>query len=127
MSTASVSKRILVCEDNHDIAAGWAAILEDAGYQVVGLVSSAEMALERVYRDLPDLALVDIGLSGMIDCISVAAELAPLGVPVVFVTADYQRVSAEGRELLADILIKPVQPITLVKSVNSVPRKAKVD
>jgi DNA-binding response OmpR family regulator len=77
--------------------------------------------------DLPDLALVDIGLSGMIDGISVTAELAPLGVPVVVVTADCQRASAEGRELLADILIKPVQPITLVESVDSVLRKAKVD
>jgi DNA-binding response OmpR family regulator len=125
MSMLSVAKRILVCEDNHGIATGWAAILEGASYQVVGPVSLAEMALERAYRDLPDMALVDIGLSGMIDGISVVAEIAPLGVPVVFVTADYQRALAERRELAADILIKPVQPITLVKSVDSVLRKAK--
>ena len=45
------------------------------------------------------MALADIGLSGMIDGISVAAKIAPLGVPVVFVTADHQRTLAEGREL----------------------------
>jgi DNA-binding response OmpR family regulator len=94
---------------------------------VVGPVSSAEMALERAYRDLPDMALADIGLSGMIDGISVVAKIAPLGVPVVFVTADHQRTLAEGRELAADILIKRDQPITLVKSVDSVLRKVRVD
>jgi hypothetical protein len=34
---------------------------------------------------------------------------------------------AEGRKLAANILIKPVQPITLVKSVDSVLRKARAD
>jgi two-component system, response regulator PdtaR len=127
MSMPSAAKRILVCEDNHAIATGWAAILEGASYQVVGPVSSVEMALERAYRDLPDMVLVGIGLSGMIDGISVVAEIAPLGVPVVFVTADYRRALVEGRELAVDILIKPVQPITLVKSVDSVLRKARAD
>ena len=83
--------------------------------------------MERAYRDLPDMALADIGLSGMIDGISVAAKIAPLGVPFVFITAHYQRVLAEGKELAADILIKRDQPITLVKSVDSVLRKARVD
>jgi hypothetical protein len=36
--------------------------------------------------------LIDIGLSGAIDGISLAAEVATLGVPVIFLTGDYQRV-----------------------------------
>ena len=35
-------------------------------------------------------------------------ELAPLGVAVIFITADYKRAAVEGREFAADILIKPV-------------------
>ena len=31
--------------------------------------------------------------------------LAPLGVSVVFITADYKRAAVEGREFAADILI----------------------
>jgi two-component system, response regulator PdtaR len=106
-------KRVLVCEDNHLIAAGWAMILADAGYQVVGPVSCAEKALQAAYCHPPDLALVDIALNGTIDGISVAAELAPLGIPIVFVTADYQRAAEEGRAFAADILIKPVRLSTL--------------
>src|SRR5690349_17086048 len=106
--------RILVCEDNHLIAAGWAMVLADAGYEVIGPAYTAESALEAAYRQLPDLALVDIALTGEIDGISVAAELAPMGVPIVFVTADYQRAAEEGREFAADILIKPVRQHTIL-------------
>ena len=83
MSIRPEAKRILVCEDSDTIARLWAAVLEQSGYQVVGPVSSAERALEEAYQHLPDLAMIDIGLSGSIDGISVAAELAPLGVPVI--------------------------------------------
>ena len=81
---------ILICEDDALIAMGWAAMLADGGYTVVGPAHSAEKALKMAYQHLPSLALVDIGLGGTIDGISVAAELAPLGVPVIFITADYK-------------------------------------
>jgi DNA-binding response OmpR family regulator len=120
MSIQPVTKRILVCEDSDTIARLWVAALEQSGYQVIGPVSSAEKALEEAYQHLPDLAMIDIGLSGTIDGISVAAELAPLGVPVILLTGNYQRASTEGRQIAADILIKPVLPSTVIKSVNSI-------
>ena len=120
-------KRGFVCEDNQLIAAGWTMILMDAGYKVVGPVPSAEKALEAAYAHAPDLALIDISLNGMIDGISVAAELAPLGIPVVFATGSYQRAAEEGREYAADILIKPVKPATLVSAVASVLEKHQVE
>ena len=122
------AKRILVCEDSDAIARLWAVVLEQSGYQVVGPVSSAERALEEAYQHLPDLAMIDIGLSGSIDGISVAAELAPLGVPVILLTGNYQRASTEGRQVAADILIKPVLPSVLIRSVNSIlQRKSMVE
>ena len=65
------------------------------------------------------MALIDIDLGGTIDGISVAAELAPLDVSVIFLTADYQRAGVEGRELAADILIKPVVEDTVLQAVAS--------
>jgi DNA-binding response OmpR family regulator len=120
MSIQPLAKRILVCEDSDTIARLWVAVLEQSGYKVVGPVSSAEKALEEAYQDLPDLAIIDIGLSGTIDGISVAAELAPLGVPVILLTGNYQRAAEEGRQIAADILIKPVLPSIMIKSVNSI-------
>jgi DNA-binding response OmpR family regulator len=55
-----------------------------------------------------------------VDGISVAAELVPLGVLVILLTGDYRRASTEGWRLAADILIKPVSPSMLIKSVQSV-------
>jgi DNA-binding response OmpR family regulator len=111
--------RILICEDDRLIAMGWAALLAEGGYTVVGPAHSAEKALKMAYQHLPSLALVDIDLGGTIDGISVAAELAPLGVIVIFITADYKK-AAEGRELAADILIKPVTHSTVLHVVASV-------
>ena len=108
--------RVLVCEDNPLIADGWSAMLRDAGYMVVGPTPSAEAALEQVQRQVPDLALVDIGLLGGVDGVSVAVELASLGVSIIFVTADYRR-AAEARHCATDILIKPVTYSTLVGAI----------
>jgi len=120
MSMQHVTGRVLVCEDNDTLAGLWVAVLEHAGHQVIGPASSAEEALEEACRHLPDVALIDIGLSGTVDGISVALELAPLGVPVILLTGDYRRASTEGWHLAADILIKPVPPSLLIRSIDSV-------
>jgi two-component system, response regulator PdtaR len=112
--------RILICEDDPLIARGWAALLADEGYTVVGPAHSAERALELAYQHLPALTLTDIDLGGTIDGISVATELAPLGIPVIFITANYRKAAVEGREFAADILIKPVRDRTVLHSIASV-------
>ena len=109
--------RVLICEDDPLTALDFADILRSAGWQVVGPTHTAVEALAESYRHLPDLALIDIGLKGLIDGISVAAELAPLGVPVIFLTGDYQRAGSEGRELATDILIKPVSEKAILRAV----------
>ena len=115
--TSTAGLRVLICEDDALTALSFAYILQNAGWQVVGPVHTAEEALTESYRHLPDLALIDIGLKGMIDGISVAAELAPLGVPVIFLTGNYQRAGSEGRELATDILIKPVSEKAILCAV----------
>ena len=103
-----MTKRILVCEDSDTIARLWVG--SPGAFRLPSRWSSflGEKALEEAYQHLPDLAIIDIGLSGEIDGISVAAELAPLGVPVILLTGNYQRASTEGWQIAADILIKPV-------------------
>ena len=76
--------------------------------------------LWRWHTDTCPPSLIDIDLGGTIDGISVAAELAPLGVAVVFITADYKRAAVEGREFAADILIKPVTESTVLHSIAAI-------
>ena len=97
-------------------------------YRREGGYRSVEKALKMAYQRLPSLALVDIDLGGTIDGISVAAELAPLGVAVIFITADYKRAAVEGREFAADILIKPVTESTVLRSIAAIlQRKQGID
>src|SRR4051794_8062615 len=119
-SVPPAGDRILICEDDPLIALGWTGLLIDEGYTVIGPAYRAEKALEMAYRYLPTLALIDIDLGGTIDGISVAAELAPLGVPVIFITGDYKKAAVEGRELAADILIKPVTEACIDRPVAAV-------
>jgi DNA-binding response OmpR family regulator len=128
LSVPPAGNRILICEDDPLIALGWSGLLTDEGYTVVGPAYRAEKALEMAYQHLPSLALIDIDLGGTIDGISVAAELAPLGVAVVFITADYKRAAVEGREFAADILIKPVTESTVLRSITAIlQRKQGID
>ncbi|HEX2252939.1 MAG TPA: ATP-binding protein [Thermoanaerobaculia bacterium] len=61
---ATPSRRVLLVEDNRDVADALAALLESEGHRV-RVAGDAEMALEQVGREVPDLVLVDIGLPGM--------------------------------------------------------------
>ena len=115
-------KRVLLCENNPRVGMCIASILQEVGIEVAGPISTAEEALAECFRQPPDLALIDIGLSGAIDGITLAAEIAPRGVPVIFLTGDYERACVEGREFAADILIKPISVPAFLNSVTSVLR-----
>jgi DNA-binding NarL/FixJ family response regulator len=55
-----------VIEDQRDIREGLATIIKGTqGYRCTGAFRSMEEALEKISFDLPDVALVDIGLPGM--------------------------------------------------------------
>lgn len=60
------SIKVAITEDSRDIREGLAVLINGTeGYQCVGVFRSMEEALASMDRDLPDVALVDIGLPGM--------------------------------------------------------------
>ena len=66
-------ENILVVEDDGLIALYLTALLEKAGYQVIGLASSGEMVLRMLEEEKkPDLILMDVGLAGSLDGIETA-------------------------------------------------------
>lgn len=95
-----LGRRVLITEDNWLVAGEWQAALEDAGYEVVGLASSAEEALEICRRETPDLILMDIRLLGDRDGVEAAKDARQLyDIPSVFVSAHDD---AEIRQRAAD-------------------------
>lgn len=79
--------RILIAEDEAIVALDIQDRLEAAGYEVIGLVDTAEEAIQVGLEQRPDLVLMDIHLKGHKDGIAAAEELGRSSVPVVFLTA----------------------------------------
>ncbi|HPC56108.1 MAG TPA: response regulator, partial [Methanolinea sp.] len=80
--------RILIVEDEQIVAEDLRQTLENMGYSVVGVVSSGEGAVETAHKEIPDLILMDIMLSGKMDGISAAHQIrSEHDIPVIYVTA----------------------------------------
>lgn len=113
-----VPKRILIVEDDPDIARLLADQLHAEGYTTT-IAASGEAALEEVARELPDLITLDIQLPGM-DGIEVAQRLAmdpattDLPVLVVSVTDKDPRLKQFGMRTLS----KPLDRDALLANVS---------
>ncbi len=85
--TACNRYRILVVEDEALVSSYIAEVLVTLEFAVIGCASSGPEAIGLAERDLPDLALVDIHLSGPMDGIEVAHLLRErFDVPSIFLS-----------------------------------------
>jgi DNA-binding response OmpR family regulator len=64
--------RILIVEDNADVANSLADLLKSDGFEDVDISPDGETALASIRRSVPDLVLCDLGLPGSIDGFGVA-------------------------------------------------------
>lgn len=82
--------RILIVEDEYLVALQMEGELTKAGFQIVGIASSAQEALTYAAAQRPELVLMDIRLRGKRDGIDGAAELfTKHGIRSLFVTAHH--------------------------------------
>jgi DNA-binding NarL/FixJ family response regulator len=80
--------RILIVEDDLLIASEMEAVLTEAGFEIVGVASTGEEAIELAGSRLPDLAVMDIRLAGDRDGVDTALELfRSLGIRSIFASA----------------------------------------
>ncbi len=80
--------RILVVEDESIVARDVRNMLIGLGYEVAGVVSSGEDAVEKARQTRPDLALVDVMLQGEMSGVDAADIIySNFNIPVVYLTA----------------------------------------
>ena len=117
--------RILLVEDEPDIALGLQEDLEQQGYQVE-VAADGESALRRAIAESWDLILLDVMLP-KIDGFEVCRELRRLGVrtPIIILTAKVQEAEKVlGLELGADDYVtKPFSLRELRSRINAVLRR----
>jgi two-component system, OmpR family, alkaline phosphatase synthesis response regulator PhoP len=120
--------RILVAEDDSDIAHLLAHYLQRAGFEAE-LVSSGRDVLPRLRKAPPDLLLLDImlpELDGLEVCRAVRSEPATAAIPIIIVTARGEETDRiVGLELGADDYItKPFSPNEVIARIRALLRRA---
>ena len=101
---------ILIVEDDFVIAKVLAESLQELGYQVAGIVSTGEEAVERAAKVHPDLVLMDIRLKGEMDGIEAGEQISgELHIPLVYLTAYSDERTVERAKITEPYgyLIKP--------------------
>ena len=79
--------KILLVEDEADVAKFIRDILEDQGYSVPDVIAYGEEAIEKAGETCPDLVLMDIILKGAMDGIEVAKQIHDrFNIPVIYLT-----------------------------------------
>jgi CheY-like chemotaxis protein len=109
--------RVLVVEDEFIIADEIAAILQSAGYSVLGPVASVEEASAVLARERPGFAVIDANLRGESSS-SLARQLTELGIPFCVCTG-YR--PDDLRPTFGDVVLiqKPVSARALVAALAS--------
>ena len=121
--------RLLIIEDDEDIANLLGHALRKAGFEV-GVMLSGAGVVARVREHPPDLLLLDVmlpGLDGRDICRTLRADAQTRTVPIIMITAraeEQERIA--GLELGADDYItKPFSPREVVARVRAVLRAAR--
>ena len=121
--------RILVAEDDPDIASLLAHYLQKAGFDA-DVVSSGRDVVPQIRKSPPDLLLLDLmlpGLDGLEVCRAVRIGPAiPPSIPIIMVTAKGEESDRiVGLELGADDYItKPFSPNEVVARIRALLRRA---
>ena len=105
--------RILIVEDDALVAAYIKDVLEETGFVVLGVASTAAEAFALVGATPPRLAIVDIRLPGSLDGIQVACELLQrFKVPSIFLSGMDDPETAERAQIAQPLgfLHKPFRP-----------------
>jgi two-component system, OmpR family, phosphate regulon response regulator PhoB len=124
----AVMPRILVVEDEADIAQVLSYNLGQVGYQVV-VASGGQAALNETVENRPDLILLDLMLpdiSGLDVCRTLKSDPARRDIPVIMLTARSEEIDrVVGFELGADdYVIKPFSVREICLRVQAVLRRS---
>ena len=114
--------KVAIVEDLRDIREGLAVLIDGTdGYRCTGAFGTMEEALQRIGSELPDVALVDIGLPGMtgIEGIRILKERHPRLVTLILsVYEDDRRILDAMCAGATGYLLKKTPPARLLECVK---------
>ncbi len=118
---ASRPERILIVEDDFLVAMQMESALADAGFEIAGIASSGEDAIELAMSERPRLVVMDVRLAGDRDGIDTAVTLfAEHGIRSIFATAHHDEHARRRADPAVPLgwLAKPYTMTSLVTMVR---------
>ena len=121
--------KIIVVEDEAITALNLKYDLEDLGYEVPETIDNGPEAIEKCNEIYPDIVLMDINLKGNMNGIEAADEISEIGIPIIFLTANTDDLTAFEALKTAPYgyLSKPYSNKDLELTVGMVLRKHEED
>ncbi|MGY6529781.1 MAG: hybrid sensor histidine kinase/response regulator [Cyanobacterium sp.] len=113
--------RILIVEDELIAAESLSLDLKKLGYEVVGIVSTGQKAIQKAKDSLPDLILMDIMLKGSMDGITAAHEIySLLKIPIIYLSAyaDAQTLKRAQKIPAYGYLVKPYKIADITTTIS---------
>ncbi len=121
---------VLIVEDELIISKLLQNYLREMGQNVMGHVPSGEEAISFILENSPDLILMDIGLSGVLNGIETAEMIKQTkDIPILFLTAHTDKNLLNKAKQVDPVgyLLKPIQPIQLEIVIEMIKKKIQVD
>ena len=112
---------ILVVEDESIVAKDIQVCVRKLGYNVIGICSTGESAVEKALDERPDLIMMDIMLKGEMSGIQAAAAIRKdHDIPVIFLTAYTERdtVDKDKETEPYGYIIKPFKEIDIQTAIE---------
>jgi DNA-binding LytR/AlgR family response regulator len=112
--------RVLIVEDDFSFGLELSMLVEEIGFQVLGMLENSDDALALIKQSTPDVILMDIDIKGSMNGLELAAAIKDFRIPLLFITS-IRRIEyyEQARELTAAaFLVKPVEKITLRSSIE---------
>jgi DNA-binding NarL/FixJ family response regulator len=115
---------VAIVEDNNDFRASLAHYLDEApGYRCVCACSTAEEALQKIPKVMPDVVLMDIHLPNLsgVDCARRLKELCPsVQILILTVYEDNERIFGALKAGASGYLLKRADPADILRAIQDV-------
>jgi DNA-binding NarL/FixJ family response regulator len=126
----SSAPRILIVEDQYFVAVDCELNLRSAGFECVGLATTAAGALDLAERERPDLIVMDIHLASRVDGVEAAIVIYErLGIRCIFASAHADSVTHKEAERARPLawVDKPYAGSQLVEAVKGAMKELQSD
>ena len=111
-----MSAKILIVEDEFLVAMNLESVVEDLGYQAVGIAPDRESALQLADEE-PDVAFVDLNLRDGLTGPQIGKALSERGISVIYVTAN-PRILGDGVPGTLGVMPKPCDGRTIAGALD---------